>query len=423
MTEVVDIINFSIAVSGLIVAAIGFLVGIISSYMEYKSRIFFVVFFFLFFLYVSSDLISQVSLILLGPEFQTLSMIAVFCESFFSSLLMPLLTTYMLSSSDIEWKKSPYFYGSICILTVYLVLLMSTWVSSKIYYITTDNVYHRGPLYPILLIPPVCLMLINLCILLRHKKNMPRSRAGSFALYIAITLASMLIQMFSYGLLTIVTGTCTAAALMLILIIFEQIRNHISTQEKNARIYAENLALQLRPHFIYNVLMSIYYLIEQDPDKARQVTLDFNAYLRKNFSSISSADMIPFSEELSHVKAYLAVEQVRFDGILFVDFDTPHTQFNIPPLTMQPIVENAVKHGVDPDLNPIHINLRTENTGTGSMITIENTGIPYDAYDNDDPHIALDNIRERLRSICRGSIDLTDMNGKGTKVVIFIPGL
>lgn len=423
MTEAVDIINFSIAVSGLVVAAIGLLTGALSTYMETRSRRFFIAFFFLQFLYVSSDLLSQVSLILLGSDFALLSRIAVFCESLFSSLMLPLFTSYMLSCADTDWKKSPYFYLSWCIWCIYLALLLSTWVSSGIYYITVDNVYHRGPLYQILLFPSVLHMLMEFGILLAHRKALSPRMAKAFFLYITIPLISMLIQMFSYGLLTIVLGTCTAAVLMLLLIIQEQIKAYISKREENARAYAENMALRMRPHFIYNVMMSIYYLIKQDPEKARQVTLDFTAYLRKNFSSIASENMIPFTEELEHVKAYLAVEQVRFDGILYVDFDTPHTQFKLPPLTIQPIVENAVKHGVDPEKAPLHISIRTENTGTGSIITIENDGLPFGEYDNNDPHIALNNIRERLKSSCNGSIDITDMDGKGTRVVIFIPAV
>ena len=421
MTEAVDIINFAIAVSGLVVATIGFLVSVLSAYMEKKERYFFTAFFSLLFFYVSSDLLSQTSLILLGPDFSLLSRIAIFLESFFSSMLMPLFTAYMLSCASAQWKRSPWFYASLCAWAVYFTLLLSTFVSSSIYYITVDNIYHRGPLYQILLFPSVLLMLINLGILLTHLKSFPPRKAGSFTLYIIIPLVGMLIQMFSYGLLMIVISTCIAAMLMLVLIMQEQVNAYIARQEENARAYAENLALQMRPHFIYNVMMSIYYLIEQDTDKARQVTLNFTTYLRKNFSSIASEDMIPFTEELEHVKAYLAVEQVRFEGILYVDIDTPHTGFRLPPLTIQPIVENAVKHGVDPERAPLHISIRTENTGAESIITIENDGLPLGENDSDDPHIALNNIRERLKNSCNGRIDVTGMDGKGARVIIYIP--
>ena len=264
-------------------------------------------------------------------------------------------------------------------------------------------------------------MVVDFIILLRYRKALPPGRAKAFSLYIVIPLLAMLIQMFSYGLLMIVMGTSIAAIVMLVMIMTEQINQQIYIQDRNARVYAENLALQMRPHFIYNVLMSIYYLIEQEPNKARQVILDFNTYLRKNFSAIAAEDLIPFTDELSHVQAYLAVEQVRFENNLSVEFDTPHTQFKLPPLTIQPIVENAVKHGVDPDLGPMHLSIRTMNTGNGSMVIIEDDGRPFGTHKKDDPGIALDNIRERLKNTCNGRIDITDMDGNGTRVVVYIP--
>lgn len=86
----------------------------------------------------------------------------------------------------------------------------------------------------------------------------------------------------------------------------------------------------MRPHFIYNTMMSIYYLCTQDSKKAQQVTLDFTAYLRRNFTAIASEDTVPFSDELEHTRAYLAVEQVQFVDSLLVEYDTLHTEFRLP---------------------------------------------------------------------------------------------
>ena len=96
---------------------------------------------------------------------------------------------------------------------------------------------------------------------------------------------------------------------------------------------------------LMGLIMSIYSLCNQDPKRARQVIMDFTTYLRRNFTAIASEAPVPFSTELEHTRAYLAVEQAQYENSLFVDYDTPHTTFRIPPLTLQPIVENAVKHG------------------------------------------------------------------------------
>ena len=148
--------------------------------------------------------------------------------------------------------------------------------------------------------------------------------------------------------------------------------------------------------------------------------MDFTNYLRKNFTAIAKEETIPFTEELEHTRAYLAVEQVRFKGKLFVEFDTPYTSFRLPPLTLQPIVENAVKHGIDPDLDPLYITVRTREGKQGAEITVEDTGPGFGAKDNDKPHIALANIRERLEMMCNGNLAISGREGGGTVIRIII---
>ena len=181
------------------------------------------------------------------------------------------------------------------------------------------------------------------------------------------------------------------------------------------------MVLQMRPHFIYNTMMGIYYLCDQDPAKAKQVTLDFTSYLRKNFTAIASEEMIPFNDELEHTRAYLAVEQAQFEDSLFVSFDTPHTMFRVPPLTLQPIVENAVKHGMNESCDPIHISVVTRQTDLSSEIIVNDDGPGFKPTDDDEPHIALNNIRQRLELMCGGTLEVAPREGGGTSVKVTIP--
>jgi len=201
----------------------------------------------------------------------------------------------------------------------------------------------------------------------------------------------------------------------------EFVRRYQEQKEEALRQRAQVAVLQMRPHFIYNTLMSIYYLCAQDPIKAQQVILDFSRYLQGRFTAIANEGTIPFSEELEHTRAYLAVEQARFEGRLFVEFDTPDTFFRVPSLTLQPLVENAVKHGVDPDLEPLYVSIATAETDRSFQITVEDTGPGYAPSDADAPHFALDNIRERLRTMCGGTLEIELREAGGTKVTVFIP--
>ena len=168
-------------------------------------------------------------------------------------------------------------------------------------------------------------------------------------------------------------------------------------------------------------MATIYHLCKLDADKAQQVTLDFTNYLRQNFSAIASEHTVPFADELRHTQAYLAVEQAMHEDSLFVEFDTPHTFFRVPPLTLQPLVENAVKHGMDQTENPLHILVKTRQTDDGSEIVVENDGSDFVPADDNEPHIALNNIRQRIEMMCKGTLTITPRSGGGTVVTVFIP--
>ena len=107
--------------------------------------------------------------------------------------------------------------------------------------------------------------------------------------------------------------------------------------------------------------------------------------------------------------------------MLVVDWDTPFTHFRLPPLTLQPIVENAVKHGMNPYLGPLHVMIRTRHTDFGAEITVEDTGPGFDPSDESKPHKALENIRQRLEMMCGGDMTIQPRESGGTVVTITIP--
>ena len=103
---------------------------------------------------------------------------------------------------------------------------------------------------------------------------------------------------------------------------------------------------QIRPHFLFNTLNSIYVLCEKDPEVAQKAIGEFSEYLRGNFEGLENETVIPFSREIEHVRHYLNLEKMRFGSLLHVIYDLDGSEFMIPPLTLQPLAENAVKHGI-----------------------------------------------------------------------------
>ena len=421
MINAIDLVNFSVAVTGLVIVLLGLFFTLVVPYLEAWSRRFFIVLFSVAAAYVASDLLSQVSLLFLGPDYSVLSRIAVFCESLFSSMLMPMMTLYLLRCSGERRKRTPLFASMITLWLVYAALLVFTQFTTQIYTITPNNVYQRGPLYFVLLILPAAMMAMNCVSLFLRRNRLTKKQRAAFTVYLLVPLCCMLIQMFSYGLLMIVIGTSVSIMIMFIFIVLNQVDHSIRQQKKNAAQQASITVLQMRPHFIHNTLMSIYYLCKQDPEKAQQIILDFSSYLRRNFTAIAKEDTIPFAEEVEHTRAYLAVEQARFLDQLLVEFDMEFTDFRLPPLTLQPIVENAVKHGMDPELEPLFISVSSRRQDGYAEIVVDDSGPGFKPVDDDEPHTALANICERLKLMCNGDLEISCRDCGGTIVTLRIP--
>ncbi len=421
MTDWISLSNFAIAVAGLTIAVMSLLLAVFSRYMGKKVRAYFITFFLILIVYVCSDLISQISTIFLGPGFTALSKIMLFLESFFSSILMPMLSAYLIHCAEEDLKRHPLLLISGILWLTYVILLAVTQFTDVIYYYTPDNIYHRGPYYPVLLIPPAALMLLNLIAVLRRKKKLTSLQFKGFLAYVLIPLASMVIQMFFYGIYMIELGTAVASLVLFIYILGQQTDHYVRQQGENTNQRLNIAILQMRPHFIYNTMTSIYYLVAQDSVRAQQVISDFTNYLRKNFTAIATSEPILFAEELEHTRAYLAVEQVRFEGKLFVKYETEVTVFRLPPLTLQPIVENAVKHGVDPDLAPVTIMIKTSETEEEICLSVEDTGVGFNYEEAENAGGALANIKERLKLMCDGSLTIMPREHGGTVVMIRLP--
>ena len=260
MNSWIDLTNYGIAFAGLMVVLLGLIMSIFGRHQEKWNRSFFIVLFSLLIVYVGFDLLSQISLVMLGPPAAPLSKLAVLGESFFSSLLMPMLTVYLLRCAGENWRRSALLkaVGLLCL--VYFALLTVTQFTTVFYTVTPDNVYRRGPLYPVLLIPPVLLILLNLLALWRMRAKLTRRQNLAFALYLLIPMGCMFVQMLSYGLLMIVIGSCAVAFSMFLFNLRDQQDRYTAQQREIANQRASIMVLQMRPHFIYNTLMSIYSL-------------------------------------------------------------------------------------------------------------------------------------------------------------------
>ncbi len=351
----------------------------------------------------------------------TISYVFIFLEYFIYSIPPVLLTAYLLYCCKEDWKRNFIFYITGALWCLFFILLISAQFTTRFYLLTPDLQLLRESLHPLLLSPIAAIMIVNLITLIIKRNKLSQRYFFAFMLHICTITIVTIIHAFYDVLAVLNLGIWIVSFAMYILILKSQIERYIHQQSALAQQKASILVLQMRPHFIYNTMTSIYYLCEQDPKKAQQVTLDFTSYLRKNFSAIASEKMIPFAEELEHTRAYLAVETTQFEDSLFVEYDIPHKQFLLPPLTLQPIVENSIKHVLNPDAEPLRIQIRTREAEKSSVIVIKDNGPGFDAKDVFNSNNALSNIKQRLELMCHGSITITTPEGDGTIVRIVIP--
>ena len=181
---------------------------------------------------------------------------------------------------------------------------------------------------------------------------------------------------------------------------------------------------QMRPHFIFNTLNTIYHLCEIDPEIARSTINSFSTYLRNNIDNLDHSEMIHFDKEMSFVKTYLDIEKVRFDDELQIIFDTEVTNFKLPVLTVQPIVENAVKHGTSKKEGISELRISTRECDTCYEIEIRDTGVGFDIRqlsEDGQKHIGIGNVRQRLKHLCNGTLTIESKIGEGTVAIIQIP--
>ena len=416
----INIFYGSVASAALLLSALGVVFSIITPGVDRWSKRYFLTYFttlMLACLFSILDLIHGYFSITVGTGY----IFVMGFESLFISLPLPMLTAYLLHGAGETIRGNGLVRATHGLWAVFFVQLVCAAFIAPYSSITPDGQYSRGALYPLLVAPLFAIQLLNIAGAIRRRNRLSRK---IFIGYLIATLPlglAMFVHLFVEVFPLIDIGIVVSALSMYGAILSDQVDRDIAQQREIADQRASIIVLQMRPHFIYNTLASVYSLCRQDPEKARQVIMDFTAYLRRNFTAIASAEPIPFTAELEHTRAYLAVEQAQYEDGLIVDYDTPHTQFRVPPLTLQPLVENAVKHGRDPYAGVFHISVRTRETDSGSEIVVTDDGRGYDPDGDSEPGIALSNIRQRLESMCGGTLDIRQRETGGTQVTIFVP--
>ena len=286
-----------------------------------------------------------------------------------------------------------------------------------------DGSFHRGPLgYACHIISFFLLFWLLVKIRARYKMIGGRGIALPLSIVIAIIVGTLADGFLSINdpvsMLTV--AIVTGCVFFYVWLHQQFVREHEEALQAEQRIRI--MISQIQPHFLFNTLSTIQALCQIDPKKAADTVGKFGQYLRQNIDSLNQPDLILFEKELEYTKIYADIEMIRFPNIQ-VEYDIQDTHFGVPALSLQPLVENAIRHGVRVRKDGrIWVSSWQENGN--HMLRILDNGKGFDveeAMNADRSHIGMRNVKERIEKMTGGSMTIYSEIGEGTDIVIRIP--
>lgn len=322
---------------------------------------------------------------------------------------------------DVSYR-SAYLMRIVC--GCYLVLVFLSMFNGMLFQVDAHGNLTDGSYYWIAWLIDPMILLIEILVVVHYRKNL--SRFGTIVMlnFGLVSLLTTGLQSIWYPVPELLA--CTLALLLMFMLFYWEMAKNLVENERELMQSQVSLAIsQIQPHFLYNTLSTIAELCRKDSAMAEEVTNRFALYLRGNLEHMGDSFPVEFSKELKHVQTYLWIEKIRFQEELQVVYDIQTEDFIIPALTVQPLVENAVKHGMMGSENVCTITIRTKCVERGYQVIIEDDGCGFDPEQvkNDGrKHIGIESVRNRLRFMVGGILTVRSVIGKGTTVIIEIPG-
>lgn len=375
-----------------------------------------------FFVFTAVHFATYFAFVLIKQQHTSDALIITFYTIFYimNNIEVLLFYRYMSDYANIEKKTKKIL--NIVILSIFAIYVASDIANifARFYFTSENGVYHRAGL--MILSQGYQFVTLGICFVFALiNKNLNIREKIAFSLYCVLPLISIILQ-------NNMPGYAIAYATLLIsveiLFLFLNVEKNIKIREDEKRLNEANIKImmsQIQPHFVYNTLSSISTLITIDPEQARKALDNFTEYLRMNFSALTATKLVSFEDELKHINTYVRLEKMRFGDRLNVDFDIKVTKFNVPPLSIQPLVENAIKHGILKKIDGGTVTLSTYEDEQAYIVEVKDDGVGFDMNEIDfkgNRHIGLNNVRERIKTMSKGDIYFESEINKGTKVVV-----
>ena len=419
-------LNRAIDLSGLIVCLIGLVMVLASpSRSGYRMK-----YWIMFIVTLALFVLSHMTGLLLGGSEKTWAREVLYVSNYMEFvtpvILEYVVMTWLLVILDPErqWKALrrvlPVLVG------IHIVFMFFSQFTGLVYFIDDQNVYHRASTYAVSYLTTAIMLVIGMTLVIRYRGRMSRYQQFVFSVYFTIPVIGVVLQIMFYGINIIVIMTVIGAIIMMLVIMIDHTNEYYRQQEINTNLKVDIMLSQIQPHFMYNCLLVIRQICLENPAGAADALKEFTKFLRHNMESISTDTLIPFAEELEHVKCYVGLQQLRFGDELKVDYDLECTDFRLPTLTLQPLVENAIRYGARKreDGNGF-VRVETRAYDDRFEVSVIDNGPGIDqvttGYDEGKVGIALENVRNRLQLICGGRLEIGPGEDSGVRATMILP--
>jgi sensor histidine kinase YesM len=324
------------------------------------------------------------------------------------------------------------FIGAI-IMTVSLVILIFDQYRHYIYFFDNENYYHRGQNYYLALIPVFLCFILIVFICFYYRKYFSTLQKISLLVYLSFPICSAIIMVATGEVSSIINIAITISLVIMYLFyeldknrrMLEQAEKLIEKEKINAQFKNTMLWTQIQPHFIYNNLNVIQFLCKKDPELAAEAVVHLSAFLRSYIDAYDMDMCIPISEEMDVINHYIYIQKLRYGDKLDVKLDVGDFDFSVPPLSIECLVENAIRHGVAQKVEGGKVSIRIMENVDEFMVEVEDNGVGFDAEElkiaDGKNHVGLKNTNSRLQYMVNGHLEVQSQVGQGCRAIVHIP--
>ncbi|MBR5918049.1 MAG: histidine kinase [Lachnospiraceae bacterium] len=337
-----------------------------------------------------------------------------------------------------------------------LVCCSAYFTDLPFYYITGEDgtYWQRGPLGFVPFAVSALYLLILIIDSIKYFGSGKEKTSFAVVYSAIVVIVGSIIETLDQSRRIIVNFTMLSTLIYFLMLYFKTVLEQEEEIIRQTRI--EVMYSQIGPHFIFNTLSAIYGLVDKNPKKAKEAIATFSDYLRGNIDSIGKKGWVPFEEELKHIDSYVWIEKMRFGDDLTVEYDIDTMDFEVPPLSIQPLVENAIKHGIRKKAGPGKVIIKTREEDNDFIVEVIDDGVGFDTkeFENDAifdirnatdrgvllisrrrkekeekidkaskdgrGHVGLENTRFRLSSSGKANLIMKSEVGKGTTATVTI---